>query len=141
MKRLHAHIGSTDAAFKQAPEVFQPVSVDMAASISFCVVNYVVNVIGSKAVVAAQSVGMHLRARLNMLANMRLKLWLADGLDYFQCYAGRLVFRSALKQSEHGGFAHNSGAIDLSFSFVHVSGLAADKSLIHFNVASELADR
>src|SRR6266404_7006568 len=141
MKRLHTYISSTDAALEQAPEVFEPVRVDVPLGVTNRVINYVVRVITGKAIVGLESIGVNLGAFKNVFPNRALKFRLPNVLKHFQNHARRFFAACAFQQSHNRSHSHRSGASNLPLSLVHVAGLTADESFIHFDVASEIANR
>lgn len=63
MERLYAHICSLQAAFQKAPEIFQPVRVDLPTDIFDSVINDLVLIVAAEAMIAAGCVGVEVGAR------------------------------------------------------------------------------
>jgi len=66
MERLDAHIGAFDPTLQQAPEVLQPVGVDLALGIALGVVNDLVGVLPLQSTVGRVGVGEHVGPRLDL---------------------------------------------------------------------------
>ena len=74
MKRFNAHIRSFDTALEQRPEVFQPVSVNVAFRVALRVVNDLVDVFVIEFRVRAKSIRDYFRTLLHMFAHSGVKL-------------------------------------------------------------------
>src|SRR2546430_2382763 len=72
MKRLDAHIGSSDTALEQTPEIFNSVCVNLAINVLRGVVNDFVLVLALQSLVASQLVAVEDRSSLNMFLDHRL---------------------------------------------------------------------
>ena len=70
MKGLDADIGSFQSAFQKAPEVFEPVGVNLAVNVLFGMVDNSVIVVLSKALVGFQRIGVERRSWLDMRAHL-----------------------------------------------------------------------
>jgi hypothetical protein len=79
-------------------------------------------------------IGEYLRALLNMTLNAGHKVMSASAFDNHSS-----DFAVTLKQANDRNLAAVSSAVNFPSAFVHVSRSAADKSLINFHVASQLA--
>ena len=84
MKRFNTDIGSTDAALKRAPKVFQAFGMNMSAIVFASVVDYMVNKSIIQSAIRTKRIGMYLRSGLNVLANFRLNRRLLSVADVFQ---------------------------------------------------------
>lgn len=132
MKRLYAHIGSLDCALEQAPEIFQPVRMDVALGVANRVVNHLMNVVGVHADIGAKCIGIKLRAFQHVLADIALHFMVASGLKHLQFDARFFTAGGTLKQTLNG--RHSFPARILLFlGFVHEAGLSADKGFVRLN--------
>ena len=72
MKRFYTNVSAANPAFKETPELFQPVSVDIAANVFFGMVNRLVNIVLVQSVIGRKRISERLRTRFNVLANFIL---------------------------------------------------------------------
>lgn len=73
MKGFDTDIGSADRAFKQAPEVLDAVSMDVAVHVTLSMVNDLVDVFTIKPIVRRERVGKDFASLRYMLANLSLQ--------------------------------------------------------------------
>lgn len=137
MERLDAHVGAVQPALEQAPEVLQPVDVDLAVDVLDGVIDGLMAVGALKADVADVLVGVQARAVLNVLFDMPLDAGpFAVGDDFGANLA------AALEGTGNHCLILAAGPRDLSGfdGFVHVPGLAADVGLIDLDGAAQLLE-
>jgi len=141
VKRLDTNVCPANRSLQERPEVLHPVGVDVTANVGNSMVDHVVNVIRSKAIVGAKRIGMNLRTLYHIFAYVLLKFSATYVPDDVQDHARGFLGSVALQQSHDGSHRNGASALGLPLSLVHVAGLAADESLVHFHIARELADR
>ncbi len=137
MKRFHTDIGSLDPTFQETPKVFQTVCVNLPINVLLRMVNNLMGVVGFKAIVGGQRIGVDSTASRNMVSDFPVQSFLAASWNYHSS-----DFPPALQDSEDGGFvvsASTSYAAAADES-MHIPRLAADEGFIHFDVASVPAD-
>jgi len=140
MKRLAINVGSFDRSFEQTPEVFETIGMHFPFGVANGVVNDLVVIILVHADIAAERIGMKIRALQNVFTDVALNLVIASGLKHLQFDARRAFSRRALKQALNGRLAlpaRNSVLLPLVAKAV----AATDESLIAFNIATHLDDR
>ena len=69
-----------------------------------------------------------------------MQLALLAGLHMLQYHTGRALVRGPLQQSRNRCHCHRAAPDSLPLSNVHVTGLSADESFVHFNLATDLND-
>ena len=133
MERLHADIGSIQAALNQGPEVFQPVRVDFAANVLYRVVNHFMLKL-VQAFVRFQRVSKQRGPGENVVADFRLQSLFLRVPDNLGTHLA-----TALQDPHDGGFVLAAGAGNdvVPFRLVPVPCLAADEGLIRFDLAGE----
>src|SRR5882724_4207943 len=92
-----------------------------------------VNVLRLKTVIANILVGVDVRSYLNVTVDMRAQSLFAGIRDNVSS-----SLAVAFKQAHHSLFARAASTKMLTLLFVHVASKTTHKSLINFNVASEL---
>src|SRR5438132_1694751 len=135
MERFHTHISSLDGSLQKRPEILKPVRVDRTIDIGFRVVNYLVGVF-IEIIVGLQRVCIKGRFRLNVFADLSMKMMLAPG-----AYNGSANLPGfAFQKTEYNRLSHRAASVNLLFSFVlvHKASRTADKSLVGFNRTSHL---
>jgi len=138
VERLHRDVGAFQAAFEQAPEVLQPVRVNLTVNVAFGMVNDLMLIIlVFQHVVGCKIVGVDRRVRLDVAANFGFHDMTAAGRNYVGANLTatfknpddwRLVFAA-----KHTGNA----AVSIA---VHESRFAADESFVHFDFTSTPAE-
>src|SRR5271154_1594554 len=113
MKRLNTHIGSLDGTFQQRPKIFHLVGVDRAVYISFGMVNNLMSVF-IKAVVRLQRIGIESTTRINVLADLSVKVMLPARTDYRCTNLASFAF----KQAKNNRLAHWSAPANLTVPFI-----------------------
>src|SRR5271157_1340911 len=136
MEWLHANVGSMQAAFQEAPEVLHHVSMDVAVRVLNSMVDNGVLIVCSQTFVRFQLVSEDRRARFDMLTDLLLKFPLATTI-----YNESPNIAAAFYHAHDYGFilAASSGDDTCTLRLVHVARFSADESLIHFDLARELA--
>src|SRR5437867_460274 len=133
MKRLHAHIGSRDAALEQRPEIFKAVGVYATVYILAGVVNHLMRIFSCETFIGFESIGVKRSTSSDMPAYFFLQYSFATAGNYtganlsatFQDTNNRsLVFRASTSYAA------------LAFANVHVPSLAADEGFIYFYLAA-----
>jgi len=101
-------------------------------------VDDLMRVLGIKAGVGLQRIGVKLGTEFNVVANFFLKVMFSRVLNHRESNLARLAFQ----QSEHNGFAHSTRTCDLAraFATVHVAGLASDESFVGLNSPGHFVD-
>lgn len=82
VKRFDRYIRALDAALQKRPEVFNPVSVHVAAHVFDRVINHVMDVLSLKLIVGAKRISVDGGAKLDVLINFGVKLAARCVLDY-----------------------------------------------------------
>jgi hypothetical protein len=133
VKRFHAHVGSFESAFEQAPEVLHPVGMDAPVHVSDRVVNHLVFVLWLDAVIGEHRISVEVGAFRDVLADLRLNIHLASGRNDFGP-----DFTTALQCSPHGLLSLWASAADfpLPVGQVHVDCLAANVGFVRLDFAS-----
>src|SRR2546427_11807547 len=98
MEWLNADVRAVNAAFQEAPEVFQAVSVDSAIHVRCSMVNLLVFEF-IQAVIGLEGIGVQRGTSLDMLADFRLKRFLLPVRDN-----GSANFTAALQDSHDSSF-------------------------------------
>lgn len=139
---FNGNVSALDRPLEQAPEVFQPVCVDVTFRVALGMINDFVRVIVRKAIIGLESVRVDLRSLQDILAHVALQLRLLRGIHDLQDDTGGAVFRAALQQTLHRSLASAAGAFDVFAPFmgVHVPRFATDVSFVHFRRAADLHD-
>jgi len=136
VERFHADIGAFDAALQEAPEVFNPVSVNIPLHVLTGMVNDLMRVFPRQSVVAAMMVGVEHGPLLDMLPNGLLHFFRKRPFDD----AGT-DFPIPFQHSHDDGFADFPELLLRFEGFplleVHVSRKAPDIGFIRFDRAGE----
>src|SRR6266542_556240 len=140
MKRLDINIGSMQSAFEKRPEVFQSISVNLAACVAFQMVNDLAVIILFQIVVRHKCVCANCGTYFDMFPHISAKLWSACCLDDLQNHAREFITLPALKNALHWSLGDTSVSYARSTILVHVASLSADVGFVCFNVARELAN-
>jgi len=138
MEWLNAYIRPVDTTLQQRPEVLKPVGVDTAVDVFNGMVNNLMRIVPSQSFIGKKSISVESSTSLNMLLYFRLKSGLLAVWD--NCGVN---LTAALKDAHDSSLilgASTSDATGLDAQ-VHVTGLAADESLISFNLTRELDGR
>jgi hypothetical protein len=132
MKGLNTHVGTTDRALQEAPEVLHTVSVDIAVNVLLSVVNDLVGVLRIKPIVREQLIRHDFGSAPNVLANDSGKFMLPASLDVLDMDLPGI----ALKQPENDLLSDRTATVDLGFPLVlvHKPRFAADKGFVRFNL-------
>ena len=140
VERFDADIRAFHSALEQAPKVFHPVRVDVAAHIAHCMVNDVVREIFREASVGAKRVRVNFRALQDILTDVALQFGTLCAVHYGQTDFGCALATRALQQTLHGSEGLVPGALHVFALLcrVHVASASADPSFINFNVTVEL---
>jgi len=139
MKRLNINVGALDRAFQQAPEVFQPVRVNMALGVANRMVDDLMNIILVHADIGAKRIGMQFRAFKDVLANVALDFVIARRLQHLQLDPRRLAARRALKQPLNGRHALPTRILFL-FGLVHEARATADKRFVGLDATAHFGE-
>src|SRR6185369_11811975 len=136
MKRFDTNIGSAQASLEQAPEVLDSVCVNEPVNILHRVVNNLVRIVTLKTRVREKRISVKGRTGFDVVFDRRLQ-----SCSPSICNDHCAYFTASLDDSHHCCFVFAAGASDsaLALCDVHVSSLAADESLIGFNVATVAA--
>src|SRR6266404_2948580 len=136
MERFDRNIGALEPALQQAPKVFHFVCMNLAVNIFHGVVNNLMNVLRAESFVGKQRIAVDRGARRDVLSDFALKRLPVAARNN----AGPNR-PAALNDAHHNRLVLAASPGDSSGVFlrVHVSGFAADESLINFDVAGELA--
>ena len=135
MEWLDTHIGSTDAAFQETPEVFKPISMNPTVHIFDSVIDNLVGLVGSQPLIGKKRICIESRASFNMLFDFSLK----SNLFPIRNYSGANL-ATPFKDTHDSDLVFRTSSRDarLAFGDMHVPGFAADESLIRFDFAGEL---
>src|ERR1700722_12933384 len=117
MKGLNTHVGTTDRALQEAPEVLHTVSVDIAVNVLLSVVNDLVGVLRIKPIVREQLIRHDFGSAPNVLANDYGKFMLPASLDVLDMDLPGI----ALKQPENDLLSDRTATVDLGFPWASVS--------------------
>jgi hypothetical protein len=141
MERFDAHIGSTDSAFQEGPEVFESVCVNLAVNVLFGVIYYAMSVVLCEPIIGLQRIAVESRTSSNVVSDLILNRFLfAIGND---CESN---FTTALQHSHNDSLILPASSSDPAFADidVHVAGFSTDKSLVYFDgfpFAAEFQER
>lgn len=141
VERGDRNVGALDRAAQKAPEVFEPVGVDLPLRVALGVVYHLVDIGFFQPVVGLERVGEDARARLDMLADTALEFMLPASLDDMGTDL-RTVFAMPGQEAHDGGLPHPAGPLDdpLPLRLVHVAGLPADEGFVYLNLAVHLLE-
>ena len=130
MERFDADIGALDTALEQAPIVFHSVGVDRSAGISNGMVNDLMGVVLGQIVVRRKCVSKENRTSPDVFFDFPVQ-------SLFAPIAGDRSsnLAAALQESDNESFVPAASPLNLPCPdlLVHVSGQAADESLVHFH--------
>src|SRR5437016_8675997 len=73
VKRFDAHIGPTNTALQEAPEIFESISVNLAIDVSLGMVNDLMRIFAREAIIGQQGIAIECRTSFNVLLNFGLK--------------------------------------------------------------------
>ena len=134
MEWLHAHIGSRNATLQERPKVFQSIRVYAAIYVLHGVIHDLVCIVTRQTFIRKQRISVKGRTSLDMLSDFGLQCPFAT-----IWYNGRTDLSATLQNSHDCGFVLRPGPGDstLSFAYVHVPRLAADKRFIGLYFATE----
>jgi hypothetical protein len=132
---FHADVGALEAALQQRPEILHRVRVNVAVDILHGMVDNSVLEVRFQTIVGQEFITEDRRASLNTLANHALKFLLPASFNVIHD-----SLTAAFDHTKNNFFAVRSATLNFlrSLGFVHVPRLAADESLIDFDLASEL---
>src|ERR1035438_9689844 len=135
MERFHAHVGSRDAALQQAPEVLQPVSVNLPIDIFLGMVDDLMSVVLSQPVVRLERIRIQRRPSFDVLFHASMESLFLPVINY---HSANLA--ATFQRTEHNGFVFAASTSDAALTFVemHVTSLAADESFIDLDFTAEL---
>ena len=138
MEWLDAHIGSTDGALQEAPEVFKAIGMDSAVHIGDGVVDDLMPVLSCKPFIRVECIGINCGPFLNMLFDLGEK-----SLSFGARNNMSPNFSVTLQESENGSFVFMAGSSNLGAALgsVHVARLAADERFINFDFPAHLLKR
>lgn len=136
MKRLHAHIGSIDAAFQEAPEVLDTIGMDASVDVGLGVVDHHVDIHRIKPLVGTKGIVVYGGSGFDMSLHVFLKHFL-----FAVCDHGTTELSTALQKPDNGSLVLSSGAGDsyCPLTVVHIPGLAAYEGFVHFYLGSAAA--
>ena len=142
MEGFHVHVGSPNCPLQEAPEVLNPVGVDMAPDVCLSMVNDLVGINVVKVFVGLQGVGEDFAPLGDLLADDRGESLAAAVRDYHCMDAALLAFPVAFQEANDGGLvlAARAGNLLCPLVLVHEPSRAADEGFVHFHLAGERAD-
>src|SRR6266852_3427326 len=134
MERFNRHIRARDTALEEAPEVLKAIGVYAAIYVLSRMVNDLMRVVRCQSIVGHESVAVERRTSSYMLTYFLLQHGLATAGNN-----GSANFATSLQDAHDCSFVFGASPSDatLAFAYVHVSRLAADESLVHFDFAAE----
>src|SRR6266404_6850883 len=141
MKGFNINVSAFERAFQKRPEVFQSVSVNVAACIAFQVVNNLAVIILFKIVVGHERIGANGRPCIHMRAHIAAKLRSSCIRNYFEHHARELVALATFKDALHGSFLNPGITNPRSTILVHVASLSADVCLVRLTSPVHLGNR
>jgi hypothetical protein len=135
MERLDTDTGAVELPLYERPEILHRVGVDITVGVFHGMVDDLMPVIISQAIVRLQSVGKQRRTCHNVLSDVRVKFMLAP-----RRHSERANVAAALHHTQSDSFVRPTSASNnaLSFRAVHVAGSATDETLIDFNLTAKL---
>src|SRR5579871_1295517 len=133
-----ADVRAAQSAFKQAPEVFQTVGMDIAPNVGFGVVNELVRVISAKAEIGQELIAVNCASALDTILHVFDKIPAMMGAgEYFGS-----DFATALKHRLYGGLVRRSAVLTSHDALapipMHVTGIATYIRLIYLDFANKL---
>lgn len=138
MNRRDSDVAALDAPLEQAPEVLQPVGVDLADDVLVDVVDGGMEVVQSQPPIGGSGVRVNAGIELHVTPDSRLERVVIRVCDYLGT-----DFAAALKKALHNRFTDWSTAADglRSLDLMHVLGLAPDERFVHFYLSRQLPKR
>ena len=138
VERLHAHIGATQAALQQAPEVLHTVSVDLPVDVLDGMVNYLMLEF-VQALIGLKGIGIESGPSLNVLPYFRLKSAFLAVRNYGSANPAALSFLAAFQDSHDGGlvFPASAGNLGRALGSVHVARSSADEGFVRFDFSPQ----
>ncbi len=138
VKWLGADVGSLESALEQAPEVFEPVCVDLPVNVAFGMVNYSMDKILVQSLIGEKRIGVNGAASGNMISDFGLNRFLAAIRN-----DARANFAATLQDSHDRSLVlgPSSGEAGSPLVGVHESRRAADESFVHFDFATHPPER
>jgi hypothetical protein len=135
MERLHADVGSMQAALQEAPEVLHAIGVNVAVYVFHGVIDDGMLIVRFQPIVGLQFIGEDRATGLYVLSHLPLKFRLATAINY-----ERADVTAPLHDSHNDGLIFTASASDDSrfLILVHVAGLPADEGLIYLDFARQL---
>src|ERR1022692_4868641 len=115
MKRFNAHIGATNAALQETPEVLQSVCVNTSVNVLDSVIYNLVRIISGQTIVGTERIGVESRASFDVLANFGLQ-----SVFLPVRYDRGANLPAAFQNSHDSGFVLRASTSDAAFTFAHV---------------------
>ncbi len=137
VKGLHAHVGSLDAAFEKAPEVFESIGVNLPVNVFLSMVDYLVNeILVLQSLIGEQRIGIDRAVRFDVTANLGLHDVLAASGNH-HCSD----FATAFKNAHYRGLVFGAGGADAAIVLflVHKAGSAADEGFVYLHLRATSA--
>src|SRR5579871_395312 len=131
MEGFDGDISAFEAPLQEAPEVLQPVGVNLPVNVGFGVIDDLVREVLTQTPVGKQFIGVDVRSLADVLLNDGLKSLFLPVVNH-----GRSDLAAALEHAYHDGLLKR---IVLALRGVHVSRLAADEGFIYFDMTGQLA--
>src|SRR5258708_6946024 len=126
MERFDVHVGTTDGALQETPEVLKAIGVNLAVNVRLSVIDDVVNVVRAESLIREMRVSVQGRARFNVLPNNGLKMALLAARNDGSADLASAVLAVAIQQADNGHFAEECIAVRtledaLPFARMHVA--------------------
>jgi hypothetical protein len=134
---LDANVGAVDSTLQETPKVLHAVGVDILADVFNRVIDNLMLVLFTESVIGFHCIAVEFGTLLYVLAHQRLQLSLTAALYHGSANLSA-AFQNRSDDSLTFGSAPSLNLARLNIG-VHVAGLAADESFIHFDFARELA--
>lgn len=135
-----ANIGAAQSALEQAPEVLQPIGMDLAANVGLGVVDELVDVFGLESEVSGGFIGEDMGSRFDGCFDVADQS-MAAGVGVTENHG--FDFAIAFQHALDANFATLAATVTAEHprlaSGVHVPRLAADVGFVNFHFAGELA--
>src|ERR1700731_4619413 len=130
MKRLYSNVGSTKATLQQAPEILYALYVNLSVNVLLKVVDELALILGFESVVTSELISHNRGAGLNEVSHGSMHGWILAISDDSGFYLSAAL-QSGNDYSLAVSALHSSTTAEtLTLALVHVSGFAADVSLI-----------
>src|ERR1035438_621482 len=135
MKRLHANVGSRNAALEKRPEILKAVGVHAAIYVLSRMVYDLMSIVAGQSVVGHERVSIESRASGDVLADFLLQYFALAARNDSGAY-----FSATLKDSHDSGLVMSASASNAALALrdVHVTCLAADEGFVYFHFAAKL---